>query len=194
VLLLVAGVYTVHHGRYLIAPVANAHEELGGGPHGYLSLIAPLLSLLAVLAVPRVLRAITRTGPKSRPALWLATSASLIATYALAEFVEGRLDTAHRAGLGGALNHGGASALLIAVAVGAVLALLLKASAAVIRRIAEPAARRLPRAPLSIAFTGRSGAHSKPTLRRLPPPRRPRSAARACVTSGVRRLSAGRLQ
>jgi hypothetical protein len=160
VLLFVAGVYTVHHGRYLIAPAANAHEELGGGPHGYLSLIAPLLSLLAVLAVPRVLRAITRRsdpGPKSRPALWLATSASLIATYALAEFVEGRLDTAHRAGLGGALNHGGASALLIAVAVGAVLALLLKASAAVIRRIAEPAARRLPRAPLSIAFTGRSG-------------------------------------
>lgn len=146
-MLTVAGAYAVHHGRYLVAHCGHAHEELGGGPHGYLSLIAPLVGgLLALAAISLVVRLSRRlaAAPLSRPAVWLGTSLTLAASYGLAEMFEGRLDPAHRAGLSGALGHGGVTALVIAIAVAAVLAAIYKVSAFVIRRITKALRRRRP--------------------------------------------------
>ena len=153
------GAYAVHHGRYLVAHCSHAHEELGGGPHGLLSLIAPLagclLAMTTVRLATRLIRRRAATQP-SRVAVWLGATVMLAAAYGFAEFAEGRFDAAHRAGLSGALGHGGSSALLIAIAIGAVLALLYKASAHVIRRFAKALTRRRVHAAPTARYTGRS--------------------------------------
>ena len=144
-LLWVAGAYAVHHGRYLVAHCSHAQEELGGGAHAHLSLIAPLVGCLCAMAVIRLARRVAAhraPTPMSRMRLWLSASLILASSYGFAEFFEGRVDAAHRAGLSNALGHGGFSVLAIAVVVAAVLALLYKVSAFVVRRIAKALRRR----------------------------------------------------
>jgi hypothetical protein len=163
---MIAGAYTVHHGRYLVAHCGHAHEELGGGPHGYLSLIAPLVGCLVAMAALRLALHLVRrhsAAEPSRLALWLTTSVTLAVSYGLAEGLEDYLDATHRAGLSGALGHGGFTALLIAAAAAAVLTVLYKASAHVIRRIAKALRRRRrPRRAYRAQISRRA------TLARLP--------------------------
>jgi hypothetical protein len=119
---LAAGSLAVHQLRFLI----GFGDDNAVGGHGYLTWLAPLLALaLAGACGVWVARVGRSTGARPRTTLtWLGASASLVATYAIQETIEG-LSSAHHPGL---LAHGGWIALPAALAVGALVALTLRAA------------------------------------------------------------------
>jgi hypothetical protein len=104
--------------------------------------------------------------------LWLIASAALISTFALQEWIEGWVTPGHPATVSHALAHIGWVAPVIAVALGAVIALLLGVSrTAVVLLARRHAARRAPRA--------QRGRWATP-----PPPAVPRLAVLAANRAG----------
>jgi hypothetical protein len=141
--MLAAGSLAVHELRFL----AGYGGEGAVGGHGYLNWLAPLLAVALAASCGAWLARVGRArGGQSRPALtWLGASASLIATYAIQETIEGLASPCHP----GLLAHGGWVVIPAALAVGALVAGALRGVRAADNAAAE-AAR--PWSPLQLAF------------------------------------------
>jgi hypothetical protein len=179
-LLLPVGAFVVHQLRYRIAYGPHADAQLQAQGHSYLDSFAPWLVLLFCLAagtfLARVAQAAAtgRAGRRGRSfgALWASSSAALVAVYVVQEFLEGLVAAGHPGGLHGIVGHGGWWAGVVAVAVGAVIALLLRVATVVVEAVARrfrprpavgvsvpaprPAAVALRLRPLALAHAGRA--------------------------------------
>jgi len=144
-LLLPAGAFVVHQLRYWLAYGPHAEAQLQAQGHTYLDSFAPWLVLLLCLAagsfLARVAQAAAtgRAGRRGRSfgALWVSSSVMLVAVYAVQEFLEGLVAAGHPAGVHGIVGHGGWWAGVLAFAVGAVIALLLRVATVVVDAVAR---------------------------------------------------------
>jgi hypothetical protein len=161
--LLAAGSLAVHELRYFLG-----YGDPGAvGGHGYLVVAAPLVALVLALACGVWLARIGRaaTTPAGRRTLtWLGASASLLGVYVVQETLEAVATSGHPS----LLAHRGWIALPIAIAIGGVVALLLRGAHAADVAVAAaarpwsplaavPVASRvfaLPLAPLAVPRTG----------------------------------------
>jgi hypothetical protein len=141
----------VHQLRYLLAFGGGTGEQLAHQGHSYLAGAAPVL---AALAISTVAAGILRAALRGRRPIQSASTARRAALFALAilavyiaqESVEGLLAPGHPAGAAALLAHGGLLALPLAIALGAVAALLDRGFTGLERFVAGPAERRRPRA------------------------------------------------
>jgi len=143
--LLAAGVLAVHELRYLAGYGDRADAASVAHGHEYLSLAGPLVAAVLAAACGRFAAALLtarRTGRSEarRPRLattWAAASMILVAAYVGQESLEALLHAGHPGGLAGVFGEGGWAALLLALAVGALIALLLRGASAAIGRAAR---------------------------------------------------------
>lgn len=158
--LLFAGSLAVHELRYVVAYGPGAgHAEATQG-HAYLVLLAPAVASAAVLALAGWLLRLAagRAGAGREPRipgyrrLWGGASALLAALFVVQETLEGLTSAGHPAGLAGVLGHGGWTALVLAVAVGAVVALALRAAGVVLDPPGRAAATLRPVVPAASSF------------------------------------------
>jgi hypothetical protein len=155
--LMPAAALGVHQLRYELAFGADAPRALAQQGHAYLSSLTPWIVLLAGLAFGASLGALTQRWARGRgtdgaPAVsrcaagvrvWLLASLALFAIFAGQELIEGALAGGHAAGVAAVLGGGGWWALPAALVVGGLLALALRAGAAVGEALAEIAPLRL---------------------------------------------------
>jgi hypothetical protein len=147
----------VHDVRYLLG-YGDPGRALAQQGHEYLGSVylfaGAALALAAAELLGRFARARRGAGAGGAPpgfrVLWAAASVALMAVYSLQESIEGAVSTHHPAGVAGVLGHGGWTALLLAIAVGALVALLLRGAHAALVRVAgrDGAPRRAERRPL----------------------------------------------
>jgi hypothetical protein len=170
--MLAAGSLAVHQVRFF----AGFGGEGAVGGHGYLNWLAPLLALALATSCGVWLARMGRSaGARPRPALtWLGASASLVATYAVQETIEGLTSPGHP----GLLAHGGWIVIPAALAVGALVAAALRGAQAA-DHAAAVAAR--PWSPLQLAFASPQ-ASAVPVAAPLAP--RPRILARRLAGRG----------
>jgi len=167
--LLATGLIIVHELRYVAAYGQNAGEALAEQGHSYMpwaeSLALVLLAISLVRFCASLLKARSGEIPEERPPsfgrLWLGASSSLAAAYTLQEGFEGTFAPGHPAGLIGVFGHGGWSALIFSLLVGAVIALLTRLAHHTIEMIARSATR---------SQAGRSARRLEPAF--WAPPRR----------------------
>src|SRR4051812_48361258 len=153
--LLAVAAWVVHEGRYALAFGAGADRALAAQGHGYLGLVGPALGLAVVVATARFVAGLARRpAPPGRPwafgRLWAASSVALVVAYSLQELAEGWLAAGHPAGAAAVLAAGGWWAFVLAVAVGALVALLVRSAHALKRLLAARAPhlrRRVVRPP-----------------------------------------------
>jgi hypothetical protein len=164
--LIALGALGVHDLRYLIAYHGHAGRELAMQGHGYLALATPVIAGLVVLAAAafasRLAGAYTRGEgePGAAPPLrrlWAFASALLVLVFSCQEWIEGQLATGHPAGVAAVFGHGGWIAIPLAIAIGLLIALLLRGAQAAIAIAASrdcplPAVRS-PRLPLRSVAT-----------------------------------------
>jgi hypothetical protein len=154
--LIAAGSLAVHEGRYLAGYGGHSHEAQAEQGHAYLvDAVIPtvwaLVGLAFVALVVAFFRAMRDLDPAPRPVrfapTWIGAALALQVIYTGQELLEGYLAHGHPPGVAGVLGHGGWTAYAIAVAIGALVALLLRGAAAAVRW----AAARAPRRPLAAA-------------------------------------------
>lgn len=180
-LLLPAAAFAVHQLRYTLAYGSHANAVLAAQGHSYMDSLAPWLVLLIglgagsfLLRVARALEAGSDDHPRrSFFGLWALVSVSLIGIYAVQELLEGYFAVGHPTGFAGVFGHGGWWALVLAPAVGAVVAAVLRLACKIVSLAGRIAARRsflglpplavrfravslVPRAPLAYAAAGRA--------------------------------------
>lgn len=153
--LLGAGALIVHEVQYRVSFGARADAALSAHGHAYLSWALALVSVLAALAVVRLLvevgaaqgagPASARRAPASFRRRWAWSSAALAATYLLQEGLEGLLAAGHPGLVHAVASHHGWLALLLAVLLGLVVACLVRGAEAIVERVrgsARPPRRR----------------------------------------------------
>ena len=171
----------VHQLRYWLAFGGRAGAQLQAQGHSYLHSVVPWVVLLLALSAGVFLRALGRAfgGHCSLPrytlsflGLWVLSAFTLVAIYALQEFLEGLFAAGHAAGWIGIFGYGGWWSIPAAAAVGLVLAAAFQGARWVLREVsqrrrASPWPRRrsgpprysdfqLPRpAPLARGWSGR---------------------------------------
>jgi hypothetical protein len=144
-LLLPVGAFAVHQLRYRIAYGPHADAQLQAQGHSYLDSFAPWLVLLLCLAAGSFLARVAQAAATGRgerrrhsfAAVWAASSVLLAAVYAVQELLEGFVAAGHPAGLHGIVGHGGWWAGVLAVVVGAAIAVLLRVAGAVVDAVAR---------------------------------------------------------
>jgi hypothetical protein len=161
ILLLPAAAVVVHQLRYWLAYGSRANAELAAQGHSYLSSLVPwtigAVALGAGLYLRRAAHAF-HTGRASSTrglpaaALWLATSVSLLAIYAVQEALEAMLATGHPGGIGGVFGHGGWWALPVAAVIGALVTAVLLVGRAILRVTASARRFELARAERVLLF------------------------------------------
>lgn len=131
--LLSVGVLVVHDLRYRLAfggHGAHGDHALEAHGHSHLSLVAPVVALLVLVAAARLLQQVAagpaHAGRRSLTRLWLRGTAALVVAFAAQELLEGALAPGHPAGLDGAFGDGGWIALPLALAVGGAIAICLR--------------------------------------------------------------------
>lgn len=134
--LLSGGAYAVHQLRYELGFGESAGKVLSEHGHGYLAVVAPLVSLLLAAMLGQVLWAVTRrTTPRGSglplARLWLLASSALVVLYTGQEWLEGWLAPGHPAGLSGVFGDGGWTAVPLALVAGAAVAVALRVARAV---------------------------------------------------------------
>jgi hypothetical protein len=172
----------LHELRYLIGFGGDAGAALEARGHGYLGAAGLAVALLVALAAGELLVAVRRslrsaTASPQAPfgVLWMAASCALVVVYAGQEMAEGLLTSGHPDGVATLAAANGWVAVPLAVAIGAVVALLLRGSAAV------------------EALAAARGARSRPAPRRGLQPSHPAPApTHAPATSLLSRNLAGR--
>jgi hypothetical protein len=147
--LITVGALAVHDLRYLVAFRGQAGNELTVQGHDYLGFVTPLVAGLLALAMAGFALRLARAfgvdpgagpGLPSTRRLWAAASALLLAIYASQEWIEGQLASGHPGGLAAVFGDGGWAAVPLALAVGLLIALVLRGAAAAL----ELASRRAP--------------------------------------------------
>src|SRR4051812_49338437 len=125
--LLAVGAFALHQLRYLIAFGGSSSTELAQQGHGYMS---DLLAPLAVLVVAATLATLIRgtegasAAPVSLGRRAVVFAGALLAIFAGQELLEGLIASGHPAGSAAVFAQGGWIAAPLAVAVGALLALV----------------------------------------------------------------------
>jgi len=162
--LMPAAAFAVHQLRYWLAYGNRAGVVLAAQGHSYLHSVVPWIVLLIAFAVGTFLAALGRalSGGGSLPrytlsfaALWILCAASLLAIYAVQEFLEGLFATGHPGGLAGIFGYGGLWSIPAALAVALVLAAMFHSARRVLNAVGERRARRvsLPGPPPVVART-----------------------------------------
>jgi hypothetical protein len=148
------GVLAVHHGCYMFATPERDHEFAAA--HAYLSWLTPVAGGLLFLAgaelAARVLSP-TIAGPQASPrvrALWPTVTVTLVCAFALQESLEAALSHEHLPLQAAVFGAGGWTAVPLAVAVGGVIALLLRGAARALRWALHRARRRARRPPVAL--------------------------------------------
>lgn len=128
--------FAVHQLRFLLAFGSGAGAELAETGHSYLHSVVPWIMLVVGLSVGAFLFALSRAASGRRStsspqrlsflSLWLMCAACLLAIYCTQEFLEGLFATGHPTGIEGIFGFGGLWAIPSAVAVGLVLAAILR--------------------------------------------------------------------
>lgn len=158
VTVLAAAAASLHELRYLVGYSGQADEALAGQGHAYLAHAGSLIGVLLAVAVALFLRRLRRASVGAEVTgraspflrLWLVASLGLVVVYIGQEGIEGLLAPGHPAGLAGIVGHGGWTAFVFAPLLGAVVALLVRGSDALIERVAAGARpRRRTRLPLA---------------------------------------------
>jgi hypothetical protein len=135
----------LHQLRYLLAYGGQSEKQLGLQAHAYLALIFPLAVVLVAVAVLafgvsmlRAHRAMRgEPGLPTGLALWARSSCILLGVYGLQEWLEGELGHGHPSGIGAIVGRGGWWAVPLAIALGALVAWLLKGAASAIELVAN---------------------------------------------------------
>jgi len=158
VALLAAGALSLHELSYWLI---DGVSGVGGHTHSYMPLAAGLVTVLLLLACASfartlvyAMRGIEDEGhPPSFRVLWPLLTGALLAVFSLQEWVEGWITPGHPGGVGHVANHVGPGGIVIAIAIAALIALLLRgarsAVAAIARRHLAPKPRRAPVATAS---------------------------------------------
>lgn len=151
-LLVPAAALAVHQIRYSLAYGSKANAQLAAQGHSYLHSLAPwtvlALGIGATLFLRRVAQALGaidqgRSRRRSFAALWSLSGAGLLAVYCVQETLESFLSSGHPGGIAGVFGHGGLWAVPASVAVGLVVALVLRGG----RVVLDAAARLTPELP-----------------------------------------------
>ena len=148
VALLGAGSVIVHELRYVLAYGDGAGAALAEQGHSYLPFLQALVVLLVGVVLIRfglsLARAFRGVAPEERvpsfKRIWLGASAALLAMYTLQEGFEGAFAPGHPSGLLGVYGHGGWTAILLSLAVGALIGALLFVARRTIEFVAARAA------------------------------------------------------
>ena len=167
--LILVGALALHHGRYAFATPEHAHDVAAA--HAYLPWLAGVSAMALFLLLAQIAAHFGRPGtaaglelPRPRT-LWLAATVSLLGVFGLQESAEWYLSHGHLPDLADVLGAGGWTAVPLAVGAGALIALLLRGAATVLRWAL--------------------GRRRRPLVRHAPPallaPRRPRLAAARSV-------------
>jgi hypothetical protein len=149
VALLAAGSVLVHELRYVAGYGSNAGAALAEQGHSYMPWIEALATVLIVASLTRFVLALVRASCGAAPVrpaprfqhLWLASSIALAAIYTVQEGFEGTFAPGHPAGLVGVYGHGGWTALLFSVVVGALIAAVTMLAHHAVRLVARRAER-----------------------------------------------------
>jgi hypothetical protein len=153
VALLAGGAVALHQLRFVLGYGGNASAVLALEGHSYLpfaeALVAVVLAaaciwFVASLALAHQGRPVASSGHPFG-SLWAYASAALLAVYVLQEGFEGAFSPGHPAGLAGIFGNGGWTALPLAVAIGALIALLLEGARRVLVAVSPRARLALPR-------------------------------------------------
>jgi hypothetical protein len=152
--LLAAGALAVHQLRYLLAYGHGSHQQLALQGHAYLTVFAPVVAGVLMLAAVELLVKVACAGRGSsgepalptRPKLWALASTCLLLVYASQEWIEGQLAPGHPAGPAGVLGHGGWLAVVLSAIIGLFVALALRGAGTAIEHAAR---RNRPRSPRS---------------------------------------------
>jgi hypothetical protein len=158
--LLGTGSIMVHELRYVAGYGSNAGKALAEQGHGYMPLVEALAIVMVAAALGRFALSLANAHrgvsdaekPPSLRRLWLSASAALALVYMFQEGFEGTFDAGHPAGLIGIFGHGGWSALLFSLAIGAAIAALTRVAYEAIELVARKAARRQRRAPARLSW------------------------------------------
>jgi hypothetical protein len=134
VALLASGAFTLHQVRFVLGYGSHASEALKLQGHSYFPLVEALIAVLLASALIFFLRALigARRGRRmeapwpSFGRLWTFSAGALVAVYTLQEGFEGEFSARHPSGLAGVYGHGGWTSIPLAIAIGALVALLLK--------------------------------------------------------------------
>lgn len=149
----------VHQLRYGLAFGAGAQERLAQEGHAYLGSVEALAVMLCAVALGSFLSRLAGAWC-ARPAasaggatarlgllkLWATAALVLVAIYSGQELLEGMLTAGHPPGVEGVLGHGGWLMLPLSVAIGGLLALLLRGAQAVLAYVRRVRAARPPAA------------------------------------------------
>jgi hypothetical protein len=139
----------LHELRYLIGFGDHAHQALADRGHAYLPLAGGVAGLLLALAAAQLIVALDRARRTARgeePAglvrLWIVLALALMAVYTGQELLEAALTPGREISAAAVLAEGGWSAMPLALAIGALAALLVRGAG---RRVAMAARRARPR-------------------------------------------------
>jgi hypothetical protein len=165
-----AAAFAVHQLRYELAYGSRSGAVLSAQGHGYLDSLAPWVVVLLALGLGSFLVRIAKAGAgegdltprRALGALWALSSVSLVAVYSAQEWLEGSFEAGHPGGLAGIFGHGGWWAIPLAVGIGLVVAVLLRAASVVVETVARLAARRR----LQLMISGLSRPVEVPRFRR----------------------------
>lgn len=131
--LLGVGTFSVHQLRFALTFRGGTGNPLAMQGHGYLVPLAPVLAGLLLVAfalgLARVARGAADRTPRFRR-LWAGASGALFAVYCAQEWIEGALTAGHPGGAEGVFGHGGWIALPLALAIGLVIAAIMRGAAA----------------------------------------------------------------
>ncbi len=154
-LLMPLAVLAVHQGRYFLAFGAHTPARLRADGHAYLGSVIPFAVLSASLGLGvlagRMVRAWQgrddRSGAQGKNATlrtWVLCVLILLGLYCAQELTEGALAASHAGGLAGIAGSGGWLAVPLAIAVGGLLTLMLRAGDALVELLAQLRARPRP--------------------------------------------------
>jgi hypothetical protein len=156
--LIAAGALVVHELRYRVGYGGDAGAVATEHGHAYLSwawgsVIALVVAAACGFVFSLVVEFRRLYGPAPRTVeggftrSWLSMSAALAVIYSLQELAEGWLAHGHPVGLEGVAGHAGWSAYLLALAIGALVALALRGAREAIALAARPRAAVVPPRP-----------------------------------------------
>jgi hypothetical protein len=166
----------VHQLRYGLAFGADAQERLALEGHGYLGSLEAVAVMLCAVAFGSFLTRLAGAwcgkpgdaGGRRHGTLklWAAAALALVVIYSGQELLEGMLAAGHPPGVEGVLGHGGWLMTPLSIAIGGLLALLLRGAEAVLAavrraRAARPLTSVAALAPVRRAFVA---ARRRPAL------------------------------
>jgi hypothetical protein len=159
-----AGALAVHHLRYAISYRGHTDEALASQGHAYLADLTPAVGALLVLALGSLLRR-AATGRGTLPdrlsfgRTWAICGSCLVSIHFLQEWLESLLCPGHPGGVVGLVEHGGGAAVLLAMAIGVLIALALRGAATATRlaRGATPLVLRPAAPPVRVRLPGVRG-------------------------------------